>query len=152
MEENMEVLEQTAGTEIDSAWEDEGRPAAEESPEQRDPEQPKAAPDARGETAGTPGGGLFQRARQQARRQDMERFLQAFPQVKAEAIPRQVWEQVARGMPLVSAYAMYENERLRVELAAERQDRANRLRTPGALGGNSGTELDEMDRMWAEEE
>lgn len=56
--------------------------------------------------------------------------MQAFPQVKAEAIPRQVWEQVARGMPLVSAYAMHENERLRVELAAERQDRTTGCAPP----------------------
>lgn len=152
MEENMEVLEQTAGTEIDSAWEDEGRPAAEESPEAAGPGAAKGRSGRAGGNGRDAGGGLLQRARQQARRQDMERFLQAFPQVKAEAIPRQVWEQVARGMPLVSAYAMHENERLRVELAAERQDRTNRLRTPGALGGNSGGELDEMDRMWAEED
>lgn len=99
-----------------------------------------------------PGNGLLQRARQQARRQDMERFLQAYPEVKAETIPRQVWEQVARGMPLVSAYAMHENRQLKVELAAERQNRANRQRTPGALGANSGGEPDELDRMWAEED
>ena len=100
------------------------------------------------------GNDLFQRARarQEARRQDMERFLQAYPEVKAESIPREVWAQVARGTPLVSAYAMHENQQLRVELAAERQNKANRLRTPGTLGANSGGELDEVDRMWAEED
>lgn len=92
------------------------------------------------------------RARQEARRQDMERFVQTYPEVKAESIPREVWVQVARGVPLVSAYAIHENRQLKVELAAERQNRANRLRTPGTLGANSGAELDEMDRMWNEED
>lgn len=99
-----------------------------------------------------PGGSLLQRARQQARRQDMERFLQAYPGVEAGAIPRQVWEQVAGGMPLVGAYAMHENRQLKAELAAERQNRANRQRTPGALGSNSGGELDELERLWNEED
>lgn len=92
------------------------------------------------------------RAQQAGRRQDMERFLQTYPTVKAESIPNQVWAQVARGVPLVSAYAMHENQQLKAELAAERQNRANRLRTPGALGANSGAEWDELDRMWAEED
>lgn len=95
---------------------------------------------------------LIQRFRQNARRQDMQRFLDAYPGVKAESIPQEVWAQVARGVPLVSAYARHENQRLRAELAAERQNRVNRARTPGALGANSGAELDELDRMWAEDD
>lgn len=92
------------------------------------------------------------RAQQAGRRQDMERFLQAYPAVKAESIPKEVWVQVSRGVPLVSAYAMHENRQLKAQLAAERQNRANRLRTPGGLGANSGAELDELDRMWAEDD
>lgn len=95
---------------------------------------------------------LIQRIRQNARRQDMERFVRTYPTVKADSIPKEVWGQVARGVPLVSAYAMHENQQLKVQLAAERQNKANRQRTPGALGANSGVELDELDRMWAEED
>lgn len=92
------------------------------------------------------------RAQQAGRRQDMERFLQAYPAVRAESIPDQVWAQVARGVPLVSAYAMHENQQLKAQLAAERQNKANRLRTPGSLGANAAAELDEIDRMWGEED
>jgi len=53
---------------------------------------------------------------------------------------------------LLSAYAMHENTQLRAQLAAEQQNRVNRSRTPGALGANSGLELDEMDRMWNEDD
>ena len=95
---------------------------------------------------------LLTRAREKARAQEMERFLTAYPEVKAGDIPREVWQQVAAGVPLVSAYAMHENQQLKMQLAAERQDRLNRQRTPGALGSHSGGELDELDRMWAEED
>ena len=95
---------------------------------------------------------LLTRAREKARAQEMERFLNTYPEVKAADIPRGVWEQVAKGVPLVSAYAMHENQQLKMQLAAERQDRLNRQRTPGALGSHSGGELDELDRMWNEED
>lgn len=95
---------------------------------------------------------LLTRAREKAQMQEMQRFLNTYPEVKAGDIPREVWEQVAKGVPLVSAYAMHENQQLRMQLAAERQDRLNRRRTPGALGSHSGGELDELDRMWQEED
>ena len=95
---------------------------------------------------------LMQRAKANARQQDMDRFVQTYPTVKAEDIPREVWGQVARGVPLVSAYAMHENQQLRVQLNAQQQDRINRVRTPGGLGHNIGSELDELDRMWAEDD
>jgi len=95
---------------------------------------------------------LLKRARENAQRQDMERFLRAYPEVKAECIPKSVWTQVAQGIPLVSAYAMHENQQLKIQLAAERQNRDNRERTPGGLGANVGSELDELDRMWNEDD
>ena len=95
---------------------------------------------------------LLTRAREKARAQEMERFLNTYPEVKAADIPRGVWEQVAKGVPLVSAYAMHENQQLKMQLAAERQDKLNRQRTPGALGSHSGNELDELDRMWNEDD
>lgn len=108
----------------------------------------------------TPGGApaapgaenLIRRVRAGARRQDMERFMQAYPTVKAEEIPREVWGQVAKGVPLVSAYAMHENQRLRAQLKAQQQDQLNRARTPGALGRSIGGELDEIDRMWTQDD
>lgn len=95
---------------------------------------------------------LSRRVKANAQRQDMERFLQTYPTVKAEDIPRAVWGQVARGVPLVSAYAMHENQQMKIQLAAQRQDQLNRARTPGALAHNIGGELDEIDRMWTEDD
>ena len=95
---------------------------------------------------------LLTRAREQARVREMERFLEVYPEVNALDIPREVWQQAAGGVPLTTAYAMYENRQLKMLLAAERQDKVNRQRTPGSLGANSGAELDEVDRWWNEED
>ena len=95
---------------------------------------------------------LLTRARAQAQAREMERFLAAYPEVKADDIPREVWQQAAAGVPLLTAYAIHENRQLKMLLAAERQDKLNRQRTPGSLGANSGNELDELDRMWNEDD
>lgn len=92
------------------------------------------------------------KARQEAQQKDMNAFLRAYPDVKAESIPQEVWAQVAQGDSLVNAYTMHENKRLTAELAAERQNKANQARTPGSLGGNSGAEMDEIDRLWSEDD
>ena len=94
----------------------------------------------------------MQQVRESARKRDLARFIATYPGVRAADIPKQVWDQVSRGVPLVSAYALHENARLKAQLAAERQNRANQRRTPGGLGSNSGGELDELDLMWAEED
>ncbi len=95
---------------------------------------------------------LMQRVKANARQQDLDRFVHAYPGVKAEDIPQEVWGQVAGGVPLVSAYAMHENRQLRLALAAQAQSERNRARTPGGLGGSFGAEFDELERMWNEED
>lgn len=92
------------------------------------------------------------REQQQARRKDMDDFMRAYPGVKADSIPQEVWAAVKNGDSLTTAYTVHENRRLAAELAAERQNRVNRQNTPGSLGGNSGAELDEIDRIWAEDD
>lgn len=88
----------------------------------------------------------------QARQKDIEAFYRTYPGVDPKTIPQEVWDAVRNGGTLTNAYTMYENRRLAAELAAERQNRANQARSPGSLGGSSGPELDEIDRLWAEED
>ena len=62
------------------------------------------------ETGGTSAGATEEPGRDgwaEARQRDMLAFLEAYPQVKPEEIPRQVWEQVHRGKPLTAAYSAY---------------------------------------------
>lgn len=72
----------------------------------------------------------------QARQRDIEAFYRAYPGVDPKNIPQEVWNEVKSGDSLTNAYTRYENRRLQAELAAERQNRANREKAPGSLGGN----------------
>jgi len=88
----------------------------------------------------------------EARQKDIETFFRVYPGVDPKSIPKEVWEAVQKGDTLTNAYTMHENRRLTAELAAERQNKANLAKTPGSLSGNSVTEADEIDRIWAEDD
>lgn len=97
---------------------------------------------------------ILERARQEreARQKDFGKFLESFPGVDPKSIPKEIWEQVSKGESLVNAYTRHENQRLKAELAAMKQNQKNRTQTPGSLGGASSKEMDEIDRIWAEDD
>lgn len=87
----------------------------------------------------------------QARQRDIEAFYRAYPNVDPKSIPQEVWGEVNGGETLTNAYTRYENRRLQAELAAERQNRENRAKAPGSLGGNPGDdEASLISRYWDE--
>lgn len=88
----------------------------------------------------------------EARQRDFDSFLSMFPGVDPQNIPQEVWAAVQNGESLTTAYMKHENERLKAELAAERQNKANQSAAPGSMGGNAGKEMDEIDRLWAEDD
>lgn len=69
---------------------------------------------------------------------DLTRFLQAFPGVRGDDVPTEVWRQVAAGESLTTAYVMYENQRLRALVAAQRQNGENVKRSLGSLANPRG--------------
>lgn len=83
------------------------------------------------------------------RQADIKNFMEAFPDVKAENIPKEVWTAVAGGKTLVEAYALHEAARLKNELAAEKQNTKNKARSTGsrATAGKSDT-MDDFDQLW----
>lgn len=98
-------------------------------------------------------------ARVEKMRGDIAAFLKAYPGVKPADVPREVWDRVNKGESLVAAYAMHEAAGYRAELdavkaevAALTQNQTNAQRSPGSLGGNAGRELDEIDRLWADDD
>ena len=96
-----------------------------------------------------------ERARQQseARKQGMLDFLRAYPAVKPADVPKEVWERVAQGESLVSAYTMHRNRQLEAELAAERQNRQNQQNTTGPLNSpREGDTRSEIDKWWYEDD
>lgn len=91
--------------------------------------------------------------RAQARQRDMDAFLEAFPAVKAEDIPKEVWACVSNGESLVTAYTMHQNQTLQAQLAAERQNKENAARSTGSRS-TAGQETAHglIDRAWDEAE
>lgn len=102
-----------------------------------------------------------QQAKEEAekkQRDDLLRFVQAYPEVKAQDIPKEVWEKVRDGLPLVTAYSIYENKRLREEVKSWKdkaetaeQNYKNQQRSTGSqstAGVGTTTKKDPIDLDW----
>ena len=79
--------------------------------------------------------------RQQKARDQVEAFLNTYPDVDIRALPQEVIDDInLRGETLLSAYRAYENKRLRSELEAARTNQANKAKATGALSENAGSD------------
>ena len=83
-----------------------------------------------------------QRQQQQQYKQQMyAEFLQMYPEVKPEQIPKEVWQLVNQGHRLASAYAIHENKLLKQQYQTQQANFKNAesstgsVKTPGATGG-----------------
>lgn len=92
----------------------------------------------------------------QRRSADIADFAKRYPDVKAQDIPREVWDAVNKGQSLSSAYATYETKALRerikaleAEKLALQQNEKNKERTAGsrATAGNKQI-ADPFDEGW----
>ena len=70
---------------------------------------------------------------EQKKQADMTRFLQKYPNVKADTIPKEVWDAVKAGEPLTVAYTEYRNKQLEAENEALKQNQKNQQTTTGSL-------------------
>lgn len=76
-------------------------------------------------------------------------FLSFCPDVQLSDIDNVVWEDAARGMGLFAAYTLRQNEKLRAELEAERQNRINREASVASRSSDGRAErLSEIERLW----
>lgn len=98
-----------------------------------------------------------QKAQEQARNQDFMAFMKAYPEVKAQEIPREVWDAVRGGESLIAAYARYEAKGLRAEVdklraqakAAKQNDENRQKAAPGAQSaGSAAPTRDAFDEGW----
>ena len=83
-----------------------------------------------------------QRQQQQQYKQQMyAEFLQMYPEVKPEQIPKEVWQMVNQGHRLASAYAIHENKLLKQQYQTQEANAKNAgsstgsVKSPGATGG-----------------
>ena len=111
----------------------EKKPAEPEKPEEKKEEKP--ADDE--ETA-------------KARRNDeANAFLKAYPDVDPKSIPKEVMDKWRAGVPLLQAYTMYENQKLKAELAALEQNNKNSARSAGsAKSAGAGRTADPFFAGW----
>lgn len=82
--------------------------------------------------------------------EDIRRFAQTFPEVKATDIPQKVWDEYRAGKgDLVSLYTIQENAALRLKLAQMEQNENNRGRSAGSVksAGNR-TAKTTMQEVW----
>lgn len=79
-------------------------------------------------------------------------FLAAYPNVKAEEIPQEVWEDAGRTYDLNGAYQRWENRQLRKELETLRQNQKNKERSTGSRRSVGAAKVaDDFDAGWDSE-
>ena len=102
---------------------------------------------------GTQSGDWEERMRSEALDRDMRDFVSDYPDVKAEDIPKEVWEMVAGGKSLTGAYQLHRIRTLESRLAAGEQDRRSRRTAMGSMAQSaSGDSGDLISRWWNEGE
>lgn len=88
------------------------------------------------------------------RRQAMfANFLQAYPDVKAEDIPQEVWNDAGRTFDLVGAYQRHENRQLRKEIETLRQNNKNKERSTGSTKSAGSRNANQaFDSLWYDDD
>lgn len=79
----------------------------------------------------------------------IKRFMDAYPGVKGDEIPQEVWDEGFRTGDLAGAYGRYENRQLRKEIETLKQNEKNRARSTGSrksAGAPKGK--DAFDALW----
>lgn len=76
-------------------------------------------------------------------------FMQAYPNVKADEIPKEVWEDAGRTFDLTGAYQRWENRKLKAEIELLRQNNKNKERSTGSRKSvGSAKPKDDFDDAW----
>jgi len=103
------------------------------------------------------GGTSPEEAKQERSQRETARFLEAYPDVQATDIPKEVWEAVnENGGDLLGAYRDWENRKLKEdikalkkELGAEQQQKKNKARSTGSTKTTgSSSRRDAFDEGW----
>ena len=69
-------------------------------------------------------------------------FLEAYPDVKPEDVPVEVWQEVAKGRSLLDAYIRYENQKLKAEMAKYQQQQQNQQANQTNAASSTGSARD----------
>lgn len=79
---------------------------------------------------------------EQAQQQQFLDFMNAYPDVKPDEVPPEVWQEVNKGIPLKIAYAMAENTKLKTELEeykkGSKTNQVNQVNAQNSTGSLTG--------------
>ena len=98
--------------------------------------------------------GLYEggQANENARREeDFAAFLNRYGDVDVKTIPKEVWDEVSRGARLTDAYMRWENRQLKAQLAAEKKNNENRVKSTGSQKSPAPEKRDDWDKSWYDE-
>ena len=113
--------------------------------ERRD--QSKAAEDAAKEPKAEKGADT--KTPEEIRNEAFARFVELYPEVKAENIPQEVWNDFAKNGDLAVSYQRYENKQLRQEIEQLKQNQKNKERSTGSRrSAGATTPKDAFDEGW----
>ena len=86
---------------------------------------------------------------EQIRQESVKEFAENHPDIQAQDIPQEVWEDVFKTNNLEASYAKYEAKKLKETNAVLEKNARNRSRSTGSMrsSGNSGMEKSEFDRV-----
>ena len=84
----------------------------------------------------------------EALQKELAEFLKAFPEVKGEEVPEEVWQAVVQGQSLTLAYSLYRICALEQELEALRKGQENRRRSTGSFARNAPSTPGDLIAMW----
>jgi len=86
---------------------------------------------------------------EEQRKANVAAFVKAYPGVKAEDIPKEVWEDCFRTGDLTGAYARWENRKLKTENEQLKQNQKNKERSTGSRrSAGATTPKDAFDEAW----
>jgi len=86
---------------------------------------------------------------QETRKEAIKRFVEVYPNMKAEDIPQSVWDEAGRTGDLLGAYTRHENAELKKKIRAMETNRKNEQRSIGSKKtAGSGKAKDPFDEGW----
>lgn len=89
---------------------------------------------------------------EQIRQESIQAFAEAHPDIQAQDIPQEVWEDVFRTNNLEASYAKYEAKKMKDENAVLKNNAKNKSRSTGSMKSSGKAQRDEIDAMWYEDD
>ena len=89
---------------------------------------------------------------EQIRQESIQAFAEAHPDIQAQDIPQEVWEDVFRTNNLEASYAKYVAKKMKDENAVLKNNAKNKSRSTGSMRSAGKAQRDEIDEMWYEDD